>query len=131
MFSKIHLIAFFAFTIVFGTAFTQNNADAATYRSLTKQGFETGTLSHNKAGTRGWRLRKGADRYFCKMQVGLVYVGKNDIATFGISGKLFILDRKIFDAKNRGRIKNIPHLRNIKSGRISYRNVGSCRKLRK
>jgi len=129
--SKLFIPVFLALGIIFSFVFATNDADAASYNNLTKQGYKTGKLSRNPAGIRGWRLSKGADRYFCKMRVSLVYVGKSGMVGFSSSGRQIKMSRKAYESKTGGHDKRIPQMRDLKAGRLEPNHVGSCRKLRK
>jgi hypothetical protein len=47
------------------------------YIELQEQGFKTGPLSRNQAGTNGWIVKKGSEAYFCRADVGIVSNGKD------------------------------------------------------
>ena len=131
MISKFFLTVLFTLAISSSIVFATIDADAASYKSLTTQGYKIGKLSRNPAGIRGWQLSKGAGRYFCKMRVSAVYVGKSGMVGFTSSGRQIKMSRKAYESKTGGHDKRIPQMRDLKAGRLKPNHVGSCRKLRK
>lgn len=121
----------FVFALAVSFAATVEVASAATFQSLVSQGYKSGGLVQNKAGIQGWLLKKGNDSVFCRMNVSLVYVGKNGMASFTTGGRMIKLDKKTYmDYLNITDDPTIPHLEDLKAGRPRPEDVGSCSPVR-
>ena len=112
-------------------AATIDVASAATFQSLVSQGYKSGGLTQNKAGIQGWLLKKGNDSVFCRMNVSLVYVGKNGMASFTAAGRMITIDKKTYmDYLKITNDPTIPHLEDLKAGRPRPEDAGSCSPVR-
>lgn len=119
-----YFIALLATTAMFLTV--PQTSEAASYKKLIKNGYKISTLTRSKGGSAGWFLSNGQKRYFCKIRVATMYVGKTGLISMSpTTGRIMQLDRAVFEKHLGGPvpIKGIPQLRDIKAGRIKPHHV--------
>jgi hypothetical protein len=105
-------------------------ANAESYAGLQKQGYKTGKMSRGKSGAQGWVVSNGEKRFFCKLKSSMAYVGSSGLVSILTNGRQIKLDRKTFEAGIGGPDPDIPQLADLKAGRPSARDVGSCAPLK-
>ncbi|MGL4487877.1 MAG: hypothetical protein ACRCU5_00340 [Rhizobiaceae bacterium] len=99
---------------------------AESYSGLVKQGYKTGKLTKGPSGAYGWIVTDSKKKFFCKMNVASVYVGKTGMVSFTSSGRKISIDRKVFENAIGGPDPTIPQLEDLEAGRPNNRDVGAC-----
>ncbi|WP_051228005.1 hypothetical protein [Pleomorphomonas oryzae] len=54
---------------------TTGIVQAKSFTELMEQGYKIGKLTTGKSGMPGWVASNGTKQYFCRMRLGLAYVG--------------------------------------------------------
>ncbi|HSO47115.1 MAG TPA: hypothetical protein VLQ68_04200, partial [Rhizobiaceae bacterium] len=93
-------------------------ASAANYGTLASQGFKAGPMTRNSAGTPGWNVSNGAERYFCSLGAALAIVSKTQMVAFTSSGRTVPMDRRVFESKTSSVEGKYPKLSDLKAGRL-------------
>lgn len=104
---------------------------AESYSNLVKQGYKTGKLSQNRAGLQGWVVSKGDKQFFCQLNVGVVYNGKDKMAAFTSAGRIIPIDKRTYERAIGGPDPSLANLVDLRAGRPRPRDAGSCSPRRK
>ncbi|UVK51809.1 hypothetical protein DBIPINDM_005122 [Mesorhizobium sp. AR02] len=101
-------------------------SNAESYSNLQSKGYKTGKLARGASGNLGWFVSDGQTKFFCKMHVGLAYVGSTKMIGFTSAGAQVSLDRKVYESHTGGHDDSIPQLADLKAGKLNARDVGNC-----
>ncbi len=128
------IIKYFILLIIGALLVQTSSTLAASYKNLESKGYSTSRLTKNRAGIRGWHVKKDGNKYFCKWKVSVAYIG-NRIVQFSYSGRQtnIPLDTKTFEKlwkEQGGKLSDIPRYSDLKAGRLKSQQVGSCIKIK-
>ncbi|MBZ9670791.1 hypothetical protein [Mesorhizobium sp. ES1-3] len=106
-----------------GSGFPSN---AESYSNLQSKGYKTSKLTRGASGSLGWFVSSGEKKFFCKMHVGMAYVGSTKMIGFTSAGAQVPLNRKVYESHAGGHDDAIPQLSDLKAGKPNTRDVGNC-----
>ncbi|MCX2725092.1 hypothetical protein [Roseibium salinum] len=108
------------------TGVSGQTAWAASYKNLASKGYKISKLTRSPSGSMGWYLTGEGKKYFCLLNVGVVYIGETGMGIFTSSGRLIEVDRATYH-KHQGVSKtDAPQMSDLKAGRVRPRDVGVC-----